>query len=77
MDGYKIKVVRVEHTDSLKTVGYIIRKDGKSFGYIGDARACDGVIEILNKTEKTVMKVTLLQKHAYTYRVGRSRRTWS
>ncbi|OGO87126.1 MAG: hypothetical protein A2Y24_05970 [Clostridiales bacterium GWE2_32_10] len=63
LEGYKIKAVKVEHTDSLKTLGYIIRKDGKSFGYTGDARLCDGIIAILNKTEKTVMDVSFIQKH--------------
>ncbi len=47
----KVTSVKVEHSDQCESYGYLISNDGLSIGFTGDARMCDGVKTLLEKSD--------------------------
>ena len=55
VDGLALKAVEVEHDDGLvMSLGYSCTVGGRSFGYTGDTRMCDAVLEMARSQEVLV-----------------------
>ena len=54
----KITSIKVEHSDKYNSYGYLIVNDGLSIGFTGDSRICDGVYELLEKSDILVADMT-------------------
>ncbi|MDO4282293.1 MAG: ribonuclease Z [Clostridia bacterium] len=47
----KISSYAVEHSEKYNSFGYLLVNDGLSVGFTGDAKICDGVYELLEKSD--------------------------
>ncbi|HEX6030690.1 MAG TPA: MBL fold metallo-hydrolase [Tepidiformaceae bacterium] len=53
--GLVIEPVAVEHDQRLDwSLGYLCRLNGRSFGYTGDSRICDGVLDLARRSDVLV-----------------------
>lgn len=57
-NGMKISSVLVEHSSNIISYGYILSSDGLSVGFTGDCKLCDGVYQLLEKSDILVTDMT-------------------
>ncbi len=55
----KITSISVEHSDKYISYGYLVVNDGLSIGFTGDSKICDGVYELLEKSDILVADMSL------------------
>lgn len=64
LDGFKVKAVKVEHNVSI-SFGYIFKFDDceKYVGFSGDSNMCDGLTEIIEKSDVIFLDTASVEKN--------------
>ncbi len=64
LDGFKVKAVKVEHNVSI-SFGYIFKFDDceKTIGFSGDSIMCDGLTEIIEKSDVIFLDTASVEKN--------------
>ncbi|MHB8510098.1 MAG: MBL fold metallo-hydrolase [Candidatus Dormibacteria bacterium] len=56
--GFDVHVERVEHVPDLPCQGYVFQKDGIRFGFSGDCGECDGLLELVRRSDHFMVEMT-------------------